>query len=57
MVDSLSDPVFVKRVLQGIKDSRYADRLEDLDKLYRHLSTKDAKEKVVIKQVWEEFRG
>lgn len=57
MVDSLSDPDFVKRVLQGIKASRYADRLEDIDKLYRHLSTKDATERTVIKKVWEEFRG
>ena len=57
VVDSLSDPDFVKRVLQGIKASRYADRLEDIDKLYRHLSTKDATERTVIKKVWEEFRG
>jgi len=53
----VSDPVFVLKVLKGIKASPYADRLEDLDKLYRHLSTKDAAEKAVIKKVWEEFRG
>lgn len=55
VVDSLSDPMFVLKVLEGIQASPYADRLEDLDKLYRHLSTKDAAEKAVIKKVWEEF--
>jgi len=57
VVDSLSDPVFVLKVLEGIKASPYADRLEDLDKLYRHLSTKDATERAVIKKVWEAFRS
>lgn len=34
VVDSLTDPSFAKRVLEGIKASKYADRLNDLDKLY-----------------------
>lgn len=54
-VVSLSDPVFVKKVLEGIGASRYADKLRDLNELYQHLSTKDAKEREVIKSVWEEF--
>ncbi|TJZ59896.1 hypothetical protein FAZ15_13460 [Sphingobacterium olei] len=56
VVVSLSDPAFVLQVLEGIKASPKADVLEDLDKLYRHLSTKDTNEKAVIKTVWEEFR-
>lgn len=55
VVVSLSDPAFVLRVLQGIQASPKADVLEDLDKLYKHLSTKDANEKAVIKKVWEGF--
>ncbi|MBD1431695.1 hypothetical protein H8B06_02565 [Sphingobacterium sp. DN00404] len=55
VVVSLSDPAFVRRVLEGIKASPKADVLEDLDKLYKHLSTKDANEKAVIKKVWEGF--
>lgn len=55
MVVSLSDPEFVRRVLEGIKASPKADVLENLDKLYKHLSTKDASERAVIKKVWEEF--
>jgi|SRR5690606_22317535 len=55
LVDSLSDPVYVRKVLQGIKNSSYAEVLGDLTQLYRHLSTKDATEKAVIKKVWEEF--
>src|SRR5690606_19742873 len=51
----LSEPAFVLRVLEGIKASPKADVLENLDKLYKHLSTKDATEKAVIKKVWEEF--
>jgi len=54
-VVSLSDPVFVKKVLQGIKISRHAEKLQDLNELYRHLSTKDANEKEVIKSVWLDF--
>lgn len=54
-VVSLSDPAFVRRVLEGIKASPKADVLEDLDKLYKHLSSKNASEKAVIKKVWEEF--
>ncbi|WP_162304982.1 hypothetical protein [Sphingobacterium olei] len=53
---SLSDPAFVLEVLEGIKASPKAEVLEDLDKLYKHLSTKDANEKAVIKKVWEGFR-
>ncbi|TJZ49902.1 hypothetical protein FAZ15_22035 [Sphingobacterium olei] len=56
VVVSLSDPAFVLEVLEGIKASPKAEVLEDLDKLYKHLSTKDANEKAVIKKVWEEFR-
>lgn len=55
-VVSLSDPAFVLKVLEGIKASPKAEVLEDLDKLYKHLSTKDANEKAVIRKVWEEFR-
>lgn len=55
VVVSLSDPAFVLEVLKGIQDSEYADVLKDLQQLYRHLSTKDAKEKAVIQKVWEEF--
>ncbi|WP_367331743.1 hypothetical protein [Sphingobacterium multivorum] len=54
-VVSLSDPVFVKKVLGGIRASRHAEKLRDLNELYQHLSTKDAKEKEVIKSVWEDF--
>ncbi len=54
-VVSLSDPVFVKKVLVGIRASRHAEKLRDLSELYQHLSTKDSKEKEVIKSVWEEF--
>ena len=54
-VVSLSDPVFVKKVLKGIKASRHAEKLRDLNELYQHLSTKDTKDKEVIKSVWEEF--
>ncbi len=54
-VVSLSDHVFVKKVLEGIRASRYADKLLDLKELYQHLSTKDAKEREVIKSVWEEY--
>ena len=57
VVDSLSDPVFVLKVLEGIQASPHVDKLNDLDKLFGHLSTKDAAEKAVIKKVWEEFRG
>jgi len=56
-VVSLSDPVFVKKVLEGIRASRYADKLRDLNELYQHLSTKDAKEREVIKSVWEEINS
>ena len=55
LVDSLSDPTYVFKVLKGIQASEYADKLNSLDELYRHLSTKDAIEKTVIKKVWEEF--
>jgi len=55
VVVSLSDSAFVRRVLEGIKASKKADVLEDLDKLYKHLSTKDATERAVIKKVWDEF--
>lgn len=55
VIVSLSDPVFILKVLEGIKASPHAGALEDLDKLYKHLSTKDTTEKTVIKKVWEEF--
>lgn len=55
VVVSLSDPAFVLKVLQGIKASPNAAVLEDLHKLYKHLSTKDATEKAMIKKVWEGF--
>lgn len=54
-VVSLSDPFFVKKVLEAIRASRYADKLRDLNELYQHLSTKDAKEREIIKSVWEDF--
>lgn len=54
-VVSLSDPVFVKKVLEGIKTSRHAEKLRDLNELYQHLSTKDVKEREVIKGVWEGY--
>jgi hypothetical protein len=54
-VVSLSDPIFVKNVLEEIKASGHAEKLQDLNELYQHLSTKDAKEREVIKNVWEEF--
>lgn len=56
VVVSLSDPEFVLRVLEGIKVSPNAGALEEINTLYRHLSTKDATEKAIIKKVWEEFR-
>jgi len=51
----LSDPSFVHKVFEGIKVSKYAESLNDLNKLYQHLSPKDAVEKEVIKRVWEEY--
>jgi hypothetical protein len=38
-----------------VQDSDHADVLKDLPQLYRHLSTKGAKEKAMIQIVWEEF--
>lgn len=55
-VDSLTDPIFVLKVLEGIKVSPLANKLDNLDALYSHLSTKKAAEKAVIKEVWEPFR-
>ncbi|WP_162304980.1 hypothetical protein [Sphingobacterium olei] len=52
---SRSGPVFLLEVLEGIKASPKVEVLEDLDKLYKHLSTKDPTEKAVIKKVREEF--
>lgn len=54
-VVSLSDAFFVEKVLEGIKASRHAAKLESLEELYRHLSPKNANEKEVIKSVWEEY--
>ncbi len=51
----LSDPSFVHKVFEGIKVSKYAESLNDLNKLYQHLSPKAAVEKEVIKRVWEEY--
>ncbi len=56
-VDSLTDPIFVLKVLEGIKVSPHANKLNNLDELYSHLSTKKAAEKAVVKQVWEAFRS
>lgn len=41
VVDSLPDLVFALKVLEGIKASPHASKLNDLDELYKHLSTKD----------------
>ena len=54
-VVSLSDPNFVLKVLRGIKASRHAAKLNSLEELYQHLSPKNAKEKEIIKSVWEDF--
>lgn len=53
-VASLSDAVFVEKVLEGIRASRHAAKLKSLEELYQHLSPKNANEKEVIKSVWEE---
>lgn len=58
VVVSLTDPAFVREVIEGIHASPKAKVLDDIKELLKHLAltSKNPEEIAVVTKVWEEFK-